>query len=117
MEEFPYLENQEAIGSYLRGVAGEEGVGLDDERLAVALDKRDKLASFRSKFCVPTIGEIYEGKEIETGQFCQLRLMIQVYNLLYVLHKDRQCLGGTHGLTTITQVLAMLATVVVSVGI
>ncbi len=66
-EEFPYLDSKESIQSYLRSVAGEIGVELDDSKLAAALDNKDKLASFRTRFCVPTIGEILDGQKIADG--------------------------------------------------
>ena len=67
MEGFPYLESKESIQSYLESVAGGEGVGLDDLRLATTLDNRDKLASFRAKFCLPTISDICEGEKLAAG--------------------------------------------------
>ncbi len=67
MEEFPYLDSQESIQSYLRSVAEENGVELDDSKLAAALDNKDKLASFRTRFYVPTIGEISEEKKLAEG--------------------------------------------------
>ncbi|XP_064394416.1 kynureninase-like isoform X2 [Halichondria panicea] len=72
MEGFPYLESKESIQSYLESVAGGEGVGLDDLRLATTLDNRDKLASFRAKFCLPTISDICEGEKLaaDSSQDC-----------------------------------------------
>ena len=67
MEEFPYLDSKESIQSYLRSVAGEDGVGLDDLKLATTLDNKDKLASFRARFCMPTIKEICEDKKLAEG--------------------------------------------------
>ena len=68
MEEgLPYFDSREAIQSYISSLAQGEGVELDNVHLASALDKRDKLASFRSKFHVPTIGELLEGEEIADG--------------------------------------------------
>ena len=78
MEGFPYLESKGSIQSYLESVAGGEGVGLDDLRLATTLDNRDKLASFRAKFCLPTIGEILEGQEIAEG-VCKLCIDYSIY--------------------------------------
>ena len=68
MEEgLPYLDSREAIQSYISSLAQGEGVELDSVQLAAAPDKRDKLASFCSKFYVPTIGEFLEGEEIADG--------------------------------------------------
>ncbi len=91
MEVLPYLESKESIQSYLESVAGGEGVGLDDLRLATTLDNRDKLASFRAKFCLPTIGEILEGQEIAEG-VCKLCTGRSITSRIgwQVLHMCRQ---------------------------
>ena len=67
MESFPALDSREAIQGYITTLAEKEGVALDDPKLATELDKRDKLVSFRSKFHLPTIGELLEGEEVEQG--------------------------------------------------
>ena len=54
----PTLSMREDIQAYLTGLAGELGMALDDEQLAVELDSWDQLARFRSKFHVPTVGEL-----------------------------------------------------------
>ena len=68
MSTLPDLRTRDAIQSYLRGLAAELGVSLGDPRLAAELDKRDKLAEFRSKFHVPTISDfLEEGDRAEGG--------------------------------------------------
>ena len=54
----PSLSRREDIQSYLTSLAGELGMALDDEQLAVELDSRDQLARFRSQFHLPTVGEL-----------------------------------------------------------
>ena len=54
----PSLSTREDIQAYLTSLAGELGMALDDEQLAVELDSRDQLARFRSQFHVPTVGEL-----------------------------------------------------------
>ena len=53
--------------AYLSGLSKELGVPITDPAYASALDSRDPLARFRDKFCVPTVGEFLEGKEIANG--------------------------------------------------
>ena len=68
MSTLPDLRTRDAIQSYLRGLAAELGVSLGDPRLAAELDKRDKLAEFRSKFHVPVISDfLEEGDRAEGG--------------------------------------------------
>ena len=67
MSTLPDLRTREAIQSYLRGLAAELGVSLGDPRLAAELDKRDKLAEFRSKFHVPIISDFLEKEERAEG--------------------------------------------------
>ena len=57
-EGFPDLRRREDVQSYLLDTARCLGVELDDEALAVDLDRRDVLADFRSYFHVPTIGQL-----------------------------------------------------------
>ena len=54
----PSLSTREDVQAYLTGLAGELGMALDDQQLAVELDSRDQLARFRSQFHVPTVGEL-----------------------------------------------------------
>jgi hypothetical protein len=54
----PSLSTREDVQAYLTGLAGELGMALDDEQLAVELDSRDKLARFRNQFHVPTVGQL-----------------------------------------------------------
>ena len=54
----PDLSTREDIQTYLTSLAGELGMALDDEQLAVELDRRDQLARFRSQFHVPTVGQL-----------------------------------------------------------
>ena len=73
MSTLPDLRTRDAIQSYLRGLAAELGVSLGDPRLAAELDKRDKLAEFRSKFHVPIISDfLEEGDRAEGGQLMWL---------------------------------------------
>ena len=78
MSTLPDLRTREAIQSYLRGLAAELGMSLGDPRLAAELDKRDKLAEFRSKFHVPIISDFLEKEERAEGGW----LMWMVPNLL-----------------------------------
>ena len=59
-KQLPNLYTREAIQGYLLDLAQEMGVSLDDVQIAAELDRRDKLAAFRSKFYIPSIGEICE---------------------------------------------------------
>ena len=54
----PSLSTREDVQAYLTSLAGELGMALDDEQLAMELDSRDQLARFRSQFHVPTVGEL-----------------------------------------------------------
>ena len=80
MSTLPDLRTREAIQSYLRGLTAELGVSLGDPRLAAELDKRDKLAEFRSKFHVPIISDFLEKEERAEGGW----LMWMVPNLFVI---------------------------------
>ena len=80
MSTLPDLRTREAIQSYLRGLAAELGVSLGDPQLAAELDKRDKLAEFRSKFHVPIISDFLEKEERAEGGW----LMWMVPNLFVI---------------------------------
>ncbi len=62
-ETLPELTTREEVQSFLRGVAAEVGVALEDSRVAEELDRRDELAPFRKKFSLPTIGQLLEESE------------------------------------------------------
>ena len=78
MESFPELDSREAIQGYITTLAEKEGVALDDPKLAAELDKRDKLVSFRSKFHVPTVGELLGGDEAENGVCISVHVCVYV---------------------------------------
>ena len=59
----PQLATREEVQSYLRGVAAEMGVSLEDPKVAEELDRRDQLAAFRKKFALPKIGQLLDEGE------------------------------------------------------
>lgn len=63
----PDLRTKEAIHGYIHQLALERGVGVADPWMAQELDRRDKLAGFRSKFHIPTISEFLDEKERAPG--------------------------------------------------
>lgn len=67
MTSFPALDSREAVQDYITSLVEEYGMALDDLNLATELDKRDKLASFRSKFHIPMIGELVKEHELQKG--------------------------------------------------
>ena len=66
--ELPNLQTREEVQGYLRGLSAELGLPITDPKFAAALDSRDQLAGFRSKFYIPKIGELLEGRsEVAEG--------------------------------------------------
>ena len=68
MNSLPDLRTRESIHGYLRGLAMERGVDISDPWVAQELDRRDKLAGFRSKFNVPLISELLDEDERAQGK-------------------------------------------------
>ena len=66
--ELPNLKTREEVQGYLKGLSAELGLPITDPKFAAALDSRDQLAGFRSKFYIPKIGELLEGRsEVAEG--------------------------------------------------
>jgi len=64
----PNLRTREAIQGYLRGLAQQLGVKQADEWLARELDGRDQLSHLRSSFNYPTIGDMLDEEERDSGE-------------------------------------------------
>lgn len=64
----PNLRTREAIQGYLRGLAQQLGVKEADEWLARELDSRDQLSHLRGSFNMPTIGDMLDEEERESGE-------------------------------------------------
>ena len=66
--ELPNLKTREEVQGYLKGLSAELGLPITDPKFAAALDSRDQLAGFRSKFYITKIGELLEGRsEVAEG--------------------------------------------------
>ena len=79
--------SRDEVQAYLWGLSKELGVPITDPAYAAALDSRDPLARFRDKFCVPSVGELLEGKEIAKGN-------IPIFDTL-----DKKCTAMCHNWT------------------
>ena len=64
----PSLRTREAIQGYLRGLAQQLGVKQADEWLARELDGRDQLSHLRGSFNYPTIGDMLDEEERDSGE-------------------------------------------------
>ena len=65
--DLPSLQTRDEVQGYLRGLSAELRLPITDPKFAAALDSRDQLAGFRSKFYVPKIGELLEGRKMAEG--------------------------------------------------
>ena len=80
----PNLQTRESIQDYLLGLAKEMGVSLDDVQFAAELDKRDKLAGFRNKFHIPTIGGVCEEDKRAKGVVASMDCIVSA--IFFSLH-------------------------------
>lgn len=64
----PDLGTREAIQGYLRGLAQQLEVREADERLARELDSRDQLSYLRGSFNMPTIADMLNEEERDSGE-------------------------------------------------
>lgn len=67
MAQETYFETREEVQSYLLSLEGDLSVPLEDPAVAAELDRRDKLASFRERFEVPSIGELLDEGDRDPG--------------------------------------------------
>ena len=67
MAQEAFFETREQVQSFLQSLAGELNVPLEDPAIASKLDARDSLASFRTRFEVPTIGELLDEDDRDSG--------------------------------------------------
>lgn len=73
-----------AQSTLFNNVASELGVSVTDPRFPTELDSRDPLAHFRDRFCIPSIEELLDGRDIPPGQSQRLpTVSIDLLCLLY----------------------------------